>query len=1186
MLTHGTTLTSLDIKLAIIRHPLVLPPETLVTDVITAMSRDAISCELFWGTDLELNPTATRANLPSHPSRDLQLEAQSSCVLISEGAALIGIFTKRDVVRLIAQQRPLGNLRLRDVMAQQVIALPETEFTDIFAATSLLEKHRIRHLPTIDNDGKITGIITHDSLCQFARPIDLLRIRQTQEVMTKEVVWTTPGATVLEITQLMHQHRVGSVVIATIIPSSELPEVASAPQSTFQPNAVRPLGIITERDLVQFQALGLSIHEYTAAQIMSTPVFTVLPTDHLWTVQQTMTRRMIRRMIVVDQNQHLAGIVTQTSLLRILNPIELYNLAAVLEDKVNELEAEKLKILSQRTEELEREVQERTHKLSQTLEREKIINQAAPRIRNSLDLDEILNTCVNQVRDFLDCDRVIVYECKTNQSGYVIAESVVAPFTAFLGHYIGDNYCQQQLMNELGHEQPFIVNDIHAPEYPAAQVAFFNQYQIKASLTTQIRLDGKIWGLLIAQQCRSSRQWLTEEVQLLETLAIQLSIGIRQSFAYTTMTQQVQELTLWRKRYEAAETSSGQLIYEYNRATDRIIWGASLEKTLGYTSEDAPQNAQAYLALVHPDDLANLLQVTEKYFQHRTSFHYEYRLLHQKGTYIWVEESGQWFDNPSGEPMMMIGMLTDIEQRKLHEQSLKMQRDFNQLIAQITSHFVHVSSEDLDQEINHALASIGAAINADIAYIFRHDLSVASGSMSQAITPEVTHQMTHKWSKEPSAIHSLNQDLAITLGAWCQDLLSCQAVCHIPDINATSEALQEAMQHWQGLHLRGILLIPLLAHHQVIGHIGFGSFTHPVELPQEMINLIVVMGQTIANAQERVSNRRELEILNQHLEAEISRRIDQFREIYSLQQAILNSFDYAITSTDIHGIIRTFNAGAERLLGYNASEVIGKMTPMFFHDSQEINSHAALLSENLGQVIEPNIEILTIKIPEMQTEQEWTNIRKDGTRFLMSMSVMPLKDVNNQTIGFVSIGQDVTEKKRIEEALEKSENRFQRLFDANVVGIMFTDFSGKISDANNYFLNLIGYTREDLNNGIINWSELTPSAHRHKDIQAIRQLRMHRAVAPWEKTYYHKQGHEVPILIGVALLEDQAVTPDDEQGICVCVVVDITEQKRSENRLRETQEFITTIVNTIPLPVFWKDKQASFWVVIYALRKC
>jgi len=231
----------------------------------------------------------------------------------------------------------------------------------------------------------------------------------------------------LAIAQRLAEHKVSCVVIIEPIPH------ASEPLS-------RPLGILTERDLVQFQALGLDLEHYQAGMMMSKPLFTVSPEESLWTVQQLMETRLIRRVPVTGGRGELLGIVTQTSLLQILTPLELYKLTEILEEKVVSLEDEKIALLENRTLELEREIEARMADLRAKTEQENLVAQIANRIRISLNLQDILMACVQEVRHFLGCDRVVVYQFQADDSGLIVAESVENNFLSSLGHHT-ENTC-------------------------------------------------------------------------------------------------------------------------------------------------------------------------------------------------------------------------------------------------------------------------------------------------------------------------------------------------------------------------------------------------------------------------------------------------------------------------------------------------------------------------------------------------------------------------------------------------------------------------------------------------------------------------------------------------------------------------------------------------------------------------
>lgn len=130
-----------------------------------------------------------------------------------------------------------------------------------------------------------------------------------------------------------------------------------------------------------------------------------------------------------------------------------------------------------------------------------------------------------------------------------------------------------------------------------------------------------------------------------------------------------------------------------------------------------------------------------------------------------------------------------------------------------------------------------------------------------------------------------------------------------------------------------------------------------------------------------------------------------------------------------------------------------------------------------------------------------------------------------------------------ERQLRFSEERYHSLYHANTLGIISWRDSGEVIEANDYFLQMLGYQRSDLEQGRINWRELTPAEYIHLDEQALEQLRQHGRCEPFEKAYRHRQGQLVPIYIGGALLHGEEL-----QGIAF--VVDLSERKQAEAQIR------------------------------------
>jgi PAS domain S-box-containing protein len=150
------------------------------------------------------------------------------------------------------------------------------------------------------------------------------------------------------------------------------------------------------------------------------------------------------------------------------------------------------------------------------------------------------------------------------------------------------------------------------------------------------------------------------------------------------------------------------------------------------------------------------------------------------------------------------------------------------------------------------------------------------------------------------------------------------------------------------------------------------------------------------------------------------------------------------------------------------------------------------------------------------------------------------------------------ENARLYSDLQERETRIRRLVDSNIVGVVIWNVQGLIIDANQAFLDMVGYAREDLLSGRLRWTELTPAEWRSADEQAIAELRAVGTVQPREKEYFRKDGSRVPVLIARAIFEWKR-----DEG--VAFVLDLTERKRVEAALRDAHanlahvERITTL---------------------------
>jgi PAS domain S-box-containing protein len=172
------------------------------------------------------------------------------------------------------------------------------------------------------------------------------------------------------------------------------------------------------------------------------------------------------------------------------------------------------------------------------------------------------------------------------------------------------------------------------------------------------------------------------------------------------------------------------------------------------------------------------------------------------------------------------------------------------------------------------------------------------------------------------------------------------------------------------------------------------------------------------------------------------------------------------------------------------------------------------------------------------------------TRFLQTLKI-PFTVAETGERAVLGVCIDITERKRVD-------GRFRRLVDSNVQGVFFWNTNGKITGANDAFLAMVGYTREDLDAGSMGWAQMTPPEYAEADQRALAEAAATGICKSYEKEYIRKDGSRVPILLGAAMFEDN---PQDG----VCFVLDLTERKKLEHQFLRAQrmESIGTLAGGI-----------------------
>ncbi len=166
---------------------------------------------------------------------------------------------------------------------------------------------------------------------------------------------------------------------------------------------------------------------------------------------------------------------------------------------------------------------------------------------------------------------------------------------------------------------------------------------------------------------------------------------------------------------------------------------------------------------------------------------------------------------------------------------------------------------------------------------------------------------------------------------------------------------------------------------------------------------------------------------------------------------------------------------------------------------------------------------------------------------------------------------NVVLEKELGERIRSMEAQLTTLFESDLIGIIRASLTGDILNANDAFLRIIGYTREELLSGRVRLADITPEELRARDRQALEELLTTGTHRPFEKEYIRKDGTRIPIIVG-------ATMERGSKDFCIAFILDITQQKATEERLRGSEEHFSTLADSIPQLAWMADHEGYiFW---------
>jgi PAS domain S-box-containing protein len=319
------------------------------------------------------------------------------------------------------------------------------------------------------------------------------------------------------------------------------------------------------------------------------------------------------------------------------------------------------------------------------------------------------------------------------------------------------------------------------------------------------------------------------------------------------------------------------------------------------------------------------------------------------------------------------------------------------------------------------------------------------------------------------------------------------------------------------------LVLPLIADGQALGAIWIVTHDQQRQFDGEDVRLMTGLADFTVTLLRSQQQARELLVVGTALKEEATER--QLAEDWA--QALINNLPGGAAFV-VDRDLRYLTAAGEALesTDFEPNDFIGRTI-------------FEVLSPELAASYEPMYR-------QALAGESFEHEHQSHDRWYISRGT-PLLTEDGEIYAVLAVSYDITDRKQTEAALRESETRFRQVFDNNMVAMGIWTPAGTITDANDALLDLIGYTRADLEAGAIRWTELTPPEYHDRDLQAIAEVRAKGACIPYEKEFIHKAGYRQPILIGSGRF-------DECTGTGIFCAFDLSNLKQAEAALHKSEE--------------------------------
>ncbi len=399
--------------------------------------------------------------------------------------------------------------------------------------------------------------------------------------------------------------------------------------------------------------------------------------------------------------------------------------------------------------------------------------------------------------------------------------------------------------------KPVHIPDVTAlpPEAAAEKRTFASQNIRSLVCLPTVGSKGRLTGFIGFDMVKQAYSWPQEQINMLQLVADTIGGTLERRRA-------VEALRESELKFRSLTDNLPGVAYRclYDQDWTMKYMSTDIDRITGYPSIDFLNNAlRSYESVIHRKDTERVVEEIEGAVEAQMPWDIEYRVLHRDGTVRWVQEKGQAVKNAQGTVDYLDGLILDINDRKIAEETLVKRLAFEKMIAGVSSNFVNLPPEKIDEGINYALKSVGELFDVDRSYLYRFS---EDGK---------TYTNTHLWCKDGvEGYFEKDQEFPADLTPWWAGEIKSGRIVNIADVAQLPDEAALDRADFLSEEIKSIFTIPLTLEGKVFGCFGFDTVEEQRTWTDEQVDLLQVVAELITGAVARHDADRQIRLLSFH----------------------------------------------------------------------------------------------------------------------------------------------------------------------------------------------------------------------------------------------------------------------------------------------------------------------------------